>query len=414
MEKTRETRVATHEFATFTIEPPDAPRVDLFGVAMALAPRWRFLAGMGMAGALVAGLAAFLMPDVYTATAVIMPPAQQKPALSALLGQGSAIPGAALGVGAGSDLLRSPAELYIALLSSRGIADGIIDDQKLQAYYRTKTRTGARAALAGRTKFTTAKDSLIRIAVQDHDPNRAAAIGNAYIAKLYDLNSRFAVTESAQRRVFFDRQLEIEKKELVTAEAEMRAIQERTGLLQVSSQTDVIIRSIAQLRAEITSREVMLEGMRAGATDQNPEVIRQRTEIESLRGRLQQLQNSPAAVQPDAASGMAASRIPGAGLEYLRALRNLKYHESLFEVLARQRESARIDEAKQATVVQVVDFAVAPEVKSGPPRLMYVLLGGLSQLALGICLVLGRRAMQDPERAARLSELRGALRWRRK
>ena len=186
----------------------------------------------------------------------------------------------------------------------------------------------------------------------------------------------------------------------------MRAIQERTGLVQVNSQTEVVIRSMAQLRAEITSREVMLEGLLPGATDQNPEVIRQRSEIETLRSRLKQLQNAPGA---DGNTGMPASRLPGAGLEYLRALRNLKYHETLFEVLAKQRETARIDEAKQATVVQVVDYAVPPEVKSGPSRLLYVLLGGASQALFAIAIVFGRRAMQQAGTADRWRMLRRAF-----
>jgi uncharacterized protein involved in exopolysaccharide biosynthesis len=410
MDNQLEARAQKHDFSTLSIEPFDSAGFDMFDAAMALASGKRLIVGMTIAGAVLAAIAAFRMPDVYTATAVIMPPAQQRPMLGALLGQVSPIPGASLGSGSGSDLLRSPADLYIALLSSRSVADGIVEDQKLQAYYRSKNLTGARAALARRTKFTSGKDSLIRIAVQDADPQRAPLIANAYIEKLYALNSRFAVTESAQRRVFFDRQLEIEKKDLAAAEAEMKGIQERTGLLQVNSQVEVVIRSIAQLRAEITSREVMLEGTRSGATDQNPEVIRQRTEIESLRARLQQLQNSQAVVA-DPSNAIAASRMPGAGLEYLRALRNLKYHESLYEVLAKQRESARIDEAKQSTVVQVVDYAVVPEIKSGPSRLLYILLGAASQCLLGIMIVLGRRAMRQPERANRFAELRRAL-WR--
>lgn len=402
----REPRGVRHELSLLAIEPFEPSRIDLFGAALALAHHKRLIAGMALAGSLLAGLAAFQLPDEYTATAVIMPPAPQRTSLSLLLGSSNqAIPGAQLGSGPG-DLLRSPADLYLSLLASRSIADDVVNRLGLKEYYRAKHLTGARAALGARTKLSTAKDSLIRIEVKDRDPRRAAAIANAYVESLYTLNSRFAVTESAQRRQFFDRQLESEKRELAAAEAQMRAIQERTGLVQVNSQTEVVIRSMAQVRAEITSREVMLEGLLAGATDQNPEVVRQRSEIESLRARLQQLQNSPAA---DAHSGMAASRLPGAGLEYLRALRELKYHETLFEVLAKQRETARIDEAKQATVVQVVDYAVAPEVKSGPSRMLYILLGGFSQALFAAAIVLTRHGMRQPELAERWHALRRAL-----
>ena len=52
-------------------------------------------------------------------------------------------------------------------------------------------------------------------------------------------------------------------------------------------------------------------------------------------------------------------KLPQAELEYLRRARDLKYHETLYEFLGKQLEAARIDEAKDAVVVQVVDKAVA-------------------------------------------------------
>jgi uncharacterized protein involved in exopolysaccharide biosynthesis len=59
-------------------------------------------------------------------------------------------------------------------------------------------------------------------------------------------------------------------------------------------------------------------------------------------------------------------------LKYLRVARELKYHENLYDFLARQLEAARIDKAKNGVVVQVVDKAVEPERKSSPKRLLIV------------------------------------------
>ena len=152
--------------------------------------------------------------------------------------------------------MRSPSDLYIALLASRSVVDPIVTELALKDYYQAKTFTGARNSLAGRTKLSSGKDTLIQIAVQDSDPKKAAEIANAYIDNLYKLNSRLTVTESAQRRKFFDRQLEEEKQELAAAEAAMKKFQERTGLVQLNSQAELVIRTMAQLKADITSREV--------------------------------------------------------------------------------------------------------------------------------------------------------------
>ena len=189
----------------------------------------------------------------------------------------------------------------------------------------------------------------------------------------------------------------------------MKGFQERTGLVQVASQSEMAIRTIAQLKAEITSREVMLEGVQYGATDQNPEVARLRTEVGSLRGRLRQMEKSASRSE----SGVGVSSLPSAGLDYMRALRQLRYHESLYEVLARQLESAKIDEAKQATVVQVVDYAAPPEIKSGPRRLAFIVAGALSQAILAVGIVIARKTLSEPERAVRFRALINAI-WERK
>jgi tyrosine-protein kinase Etk/Wzc len=394
---------------TIPIEAFEPPRIDWFSMALAVLARKWMICGAGLFGAVLAGIAAFRMPDVYTASTVILPPPQQRSAFAAILGQISPVAGTGV---PGADMLRSPADLYIALLRSRSVADGIVGTLQLKDYYHAKTLTAARNRLAAQTNFTTGKDTLIRISVTDTNPAHAALIANAYVGSLHDLNSRFAATESAQRRAFFEHQVEAEKTELANAEAAMKAMQEKTGLVQVSSQVDAVIRSIAQIRAEITSREALLRGLQSGATDQNPDVVRLRAEIDSLKARLRGLENSPRSGE---SSGpiLAASRVPGAGLDHLRALRQLKYHESLFEVLAKQYESAKIDEAKQAAVVQVVDAAIAPELKSGPARLLLILAGGVSLAILALILVLLREGMSSPERSARARMLWGAL-WKRR
>ena len=373
------------EFRTLPIDAVEAP-VDVFGILMALVSHKWWIVATTLCGAALAWVLAMRLPPEFTAGAAILPPPQQRTPLAAFLG--NQMPAAA-GAMTGADLMRSPADLYVALLGSRSVADGVVESEQLRSHYRAGNMTQARAALARGTRLTSGKDTLVRISIRDRDPGKAASIANAYIEQLYRLTSRFAVAESDQRRTFYEAQLENEKRELAAAEAAMRAMQEKTGLLQVNSQVDVVIRSVAQLRAEITSREVMLHGIESGATEQNPEVIRLRAELESLRARLKAMESSR--VGGDAAGPLQmAGKVPGAGVEYLRALRQLRYHESLYEAMARQHEAARLDQARQATVVQVVDYALPPEFPSGPRRRLQVIWGALAGGVLACALVLLR------------------------
>ena len=70
-------------------------------------------------------------------------------------------------------------------------------------------------------------------------------------------------------------------------------------------------------------------------------------------------------------------KAPQEGVEYLRKFRDVKYYETLFELLAKQFEIAKIDEAKEATLIQVLDRAIVPERKSKPKRMLIVLLTGM-------------------------------------
>jgi uncharacterized membrane protein YedE/YeeE len=93
----------------------------------------------------------------------------------------------------------------------------------------------------------------------------------------------------------------------------------------------------------------------------------------------------------------------------LGVARGLKYHEGLYDFLAPRREAARIDEAKNAVVVQVVGKAVEPERKSSPKRLLIIAIAAALLFLLACFVILVRetiqRKKQDPVEAQGLATL---------
>lgn len=158
------------------------------------------------------------------------------------------------------------------------------------------------------------------------------------------------------------------------AEAALRATQESTGLIEPEAQAKAIIESVAGLRAQIAFKEVQLRAMSAFATDANPDYVLTRREIAGLRGQLSQLERDTGA-QPKGDLQIATEKVPEAGMEYLRRYRDVKYHETIFELVAKQYEMAKMDEARDIAVIQVLDPAIPPEKKSHPQRLSMVLMG---------------------------------------
>jgi tyrosine-protein kinase Etk/Wzc len=323
--------------------------------------------------AVVAVAIAFLLPAKFRAEAVILTPQQTQPSLSAmaqLSGLGSAAGGlSSLGLLSGL-AMRSPADLYIGILESRTIADRLITKFNLKQVYKDEDFYAARKQLARNTTIKTGRDTLIRIRVEDRDPNRAAQLANAYVDELSQQNSRVALTEASQRRLFFENQLGKEKNALADAEIAMRDTQQSTGLVAPTGQAEGLIRAVSQLHAEILTREAQVEAMKTFASDDNPRLQTAKREVSALQTQLSKLERGN---HIPGTPEVPAGELPQAGLEYLRKYRDVKYHEALFEILAKQYEAARLDEAKSSPLVQVIDRAVPPERKSWPPRAILIL-----------------------------------------
>lgn len=372
METIEETRSVSREErfrSDLEGEPVEISIADLF---QKLARRKLFIARAVLIAAAAATGVAFLWPAKYTAEAVILTPQQTQPSLTAMaqlsgLGQGGALSGLSLLSGLG---MRNAADLYVGILESRTIADTLIGKFHLKQVYDARDYYATRKKLARNTEIKAGRDTLIRIRVEDRDPHRAAELTNAYVDALAEQNSRVAVSEASQRRQFFEAQLAKEKNVLSDAEVALRNTQESTGLIAPGGQAEGIIRAVSQLHIQILAQEAKIESMKAYVTEDNPRLKLATSELSALQTALSKLERGN---HLPGTPEVPTSQLPEAGLEYLRKYRDVRYHEALFEILSKQYEAARLDEAKSSALIQVIDRAVVPERRSWPPRTLLIL-----------------------------------------
>ena len=384
---------------------------DLFDLLIVLAERKRSIFLTTILGVLIAWIVVLFVHPSFTAYALIMPP-QQGQSGAALVSQ---LGGLAAGAGLGGGLQqRDPNDLFLGLMRSVTLEDALIQRFNLQKVYKATKMSTTRAILEGRSKFLVQKGGLISIAVTDEDPNRAAQIANAYVDELHKMNSRIAIGDAALRRIFFAEQLSEEKDRLAEAEIALKKTEEETGAIAPAGQTSVVISQVAQLQSQIISREVQLETLRTSSTEQNPDVIRANNELESLRDKLHALQNARQGHELGDIT-LSPRGVPQAQLEYIRKQRDVSYHTLLFDLIARQFEGARLDEAKAAPLIQLVDPAMPPDRKSAPYRALWVLVGCLLGFLVGSVRVISGyvfdRVNADEVHAKRLLTLRRALRF---
>jgi capsule polysaccharide export protein KpsE/RkpR len=179
--------------------------------------------------------------------------------------------------------------------------------------------------------------------------------------------------------MFYERELVTAKDHLADAEVELKKVQEKTGVIALDEQAKVIIENVGTLRARIAAKQVQISAMSSFATAQNPDLQRAQAELEGMKTELAKLESNRM-VSGRGNIQVPTGEVPAVGLEYIRKLRDVRYFEALYEILAKQFELAKLDEAKDIPLVQVLDHAVAPDERSKPNRALWITMAVFTAL----------------------------------
>jgi tyrosine-protein kinase Etk/Wzc len=371
--------------------------LDLFKLVLLIRKNlWRIFF-FSVAGFLVGLMMALTTKPTYTSTAALLVP-QTNPGANSLAMQLAG----GLDLGGGGSY-----QVYEDILRSRTVADRLIEQYQLKQVYGTKEMLPTRLILAKRTLIMSSKEGLLRVTVEDTDPKRAADLANSYLSYVDRLNQDLAITSAGQQRAFFEREMIKEKNALADAEVDLKQTQELTGILVPQNQAVASLNAEENTRAQIRIRQVQLDALLQGATDQNPDVIRLRAEIAGLQTQLQAMRGKGGSD----ITGLPASKSPEIALENLRKAREVKFHETLFEMLSHQYETAKQNEAKTVSMIEVLDKALPAERKSWPPRALFCLLGMIGGGIAGIFFVIVQgffaKVISHPENRRKYQEVLG-------
>lgn len=393
----------------------DGPTVGLVDVLTWLGEGKKAIAGVTVAVAALSVGYSLMLPNIFTARTSLLPSnSQQQSASAAAVAALGSLGGLASGLAG-----KTPDELYVNLLRSDSVQRAIDTRFDLRKRYNIETYEVLRNALPKYIRVVAEKKSgVITVEVDDEDPKFAAELANAHAEEITKLLSRLAVSEAQQRRVFFEQQLKDTKENLIKAEQALRDVQEKSGMVVLDKQAEALIQAVAQLKTRIAEREIRLKVLRTSATPENPEVRLLVSELTALRTELARMESSNGAAGTEGNIDIPIGKLPSAGLEYVRATREVKFQETLLAGMLRQFEIAKLDEAKEAPALQQVDVAQPPDRKSKPKRATIVLGSTFLAFFLTAGWTLWRRysevaRAQDPAFGERMDSLRGAWRLRR-
>ena len=382
MSTTLEPQLTMQESA-FTLPPP--PRLS---AARRLWGRRWLLGKLAAIGLVAAGILALLLPNEYNSTVQIMPPDMNSLSgvdlFAALAGSRAAMPAAG---GLASSLMKSAGETFIGILRSRTVEDALINRFDLRRAFGTKRYVDARTELASRTSAVeNARNGIITITVMDRDPNRARDLAVAYIEELNKLVAQLSSSSARRERIFLEGRLSEVKDELDAAAYKLSQFSSRNATLDVEHQGKAMLEAATKLEGELIVAQSELQSVEAVYGGDNVRVRSLKARVLELHRQLQRMEGT----DNENGANLAASqlypsvrKLPLLGLTYTDLLRRVKVEESVFEILTKQYEGAKVQEAKEIPVVKVLDEPELPERKSSPPRGLIALAGMLGGFLAG-------------------------------
>lgn len=250
------------------------------------------------------------------------------------------------------------------------------------------------------------KSQIISITVTDKIPQRAAAMGQAYVEELNRLVAELSTSSARRERIFLEGRLQTVSQDLEAAEKEFSQFASKNTAIDVKEQGKAMVEAAAMLQGQLIAAQAQYEGLREIYTDNNPRVRAAKARIDELQRQLEKLGGkgeSSVNASTQAGDSMYPSirKLPLLGVTYADLYRRTKIQEAVLETLTKEYELAKVQEAKEIPTVKVLDAANTPDKKSFPPRLLIIFLGTTFAFAVAACLVLGKTAWDatDPNDA---------------
>ncbi len=339
---------------------------------------------------------AFMLPKTFRSSAIIMPPNTSSE--RGVFGSGS-------GMLAIESLLSpastSDANTFLAILKSHTILQSVIENFNLIEFYNVENSEKAQQSLENDTNFEIDEEGTIRVETfiktgwfhsdEDEDICKTLSrdITNYFVAKLDVVNKKMKSEKAMQHRIFIENRYNQNIEELAKAEDELNIFQEKHNTISLPEQTTAAIQVATEIISRLSVSKVKLSVLEQTLSINHPEIKLLKSEIAGLNTQLKELGN-----ENEFSMIPGFSNVPDLGLEIGRLMRNVEVQNTLYTFLTQQYEEAKIKEVKDTPTVQVLDYAVLPQLKYKPSRARVCIIGFVLSLIFSMYYVYFRTRWQ--------------------
>jgi tyrosine-protein kinase Etk/Wzc len=330
---------------------------------------------------LVAVVVSLVLPKWYTASCTLLPPDQSESGgfdLMSLLGdlpKGiSGLPGMA-----------TPTDVYVAILKSRNVREGVIQDLNLMQVFEADNMDECLEMLDDVTKLDKTEEEMIVIRTTARTKKLAVQLAESYVQHLDRVNKAKRNTSARYTREFIEKRLHDNEADLHKAANAMRTFQQTHRVIMIEEQAKAAITAMAELEAQVALTEVNYNMARRQMDAAHPDVQQLAFKRDELKKQVDKLEtgahlDSNSYVVPFA-------KLPDYGLEYTFLLRDLEVQKAIYKLLMQQYEQAKIKEAKDTPTIQVLDKPVEPAKRSKPKRAIIVVAAAMLSVFVSMFLL---------------------------
>lgn len=339
-------------------------------------------------------LISFAIPYRYESDALLLPPetSSMSGGLSSLL---KASPLGSLELpGMGKN---SVSENYMVILKSKSLSSKIIDSLKLLNYplFKGATKQEAVAMLTDLFTITVTKSGSITVNFElstgtffssseekKYTAELAAKIVNLALHYLDVLNREKSNSSAKRSRLFIDKMIEENKDSLDILQKQFQVFREKNKAFSLEEQLGAIVTSAVDIGSALAAAEVELKLALLEYSPDAPNVALLRKKVETLKTQYKNVQEK-GIVGSDNFS-IPLTQVPEISRVFLGLTRDIKILESINAFLITQRFQEYIQETKDITTIQVLDYAEPVYLKVAPKRPAMVVVAFVTSLILSI------------------------------
>lgn len=360
--------------------------IDVFKIIQMLKKEKQLIFFNFVAITLIILIVSFVIPEVFTSTSMLLPPEETfDPLLIGFTGIGEGVSSSVGRALLGGSLV---SEVWTTIIRSKSIILAVVNELNLWDKWDLKNEEDAYKSMINSISMIVTPEGVIYINVNTEDPVLSQKINYKLLEKLEEKNVSLLKFVATNRRIFLEKRVEQIQDSMRTLEDTILKFKTTYGIIDVELEAAPVLEALGTLKAQ----EILLESELAGVSVELTSLHPQRKSIES---QLSNIRNNISRIESYGGEGLGLGfsvplkDLPQISTEYARLKMDYMIQAKVFELVVQEFERSKIAELKDTPILKIVDWPNYPEEKSYPKRSIFLIVGIIFSIFMGLlfCLI---------------------------